>query len=95
MWVVPVVPVPQWDVSPLNLLEKKELFHRNFTRIFGISFFSSLLRALLFNNCTSKMISPMLGVEVPFLQLSRCALNGIPLPPLGMEEKAGNKQWAL
>lgn len=23
MWVVPVVPVPQWDISPLNLLGKK------------------------------------------------------------------------
>lgn len=80
MWIVPVVPVPQWDISPLNLSEKvmiPQQFHKNFWNLFLLK--PPLCPALLcaVNNCTSRMISPILGVEMLFLQLSRCAPNDI------------------
>lgn len=80
MWIVPVVPVPQWDISPLNLSEKvmiPQQFHKNFWNLFLLKppLCPALLRAV--NNCTSRMISPILGVEMLFLQLSRCAPNDI------------------
>lgn len=76
---------------PMKSLGKKvkipQQFHKNFWNLFLLS---PLLRLVQSQQLQQQDDSSHPTVLL-FLQLSRCALNGIPIALLGMGEKAGNK----